>query len=320
MVKVDQRTLQVISISSNQTRFCCSSTVMQGLVLILGLLVLVCSPHVEPRVQLNSIRTVVLREGPAVPANRSSWESSLDLKLHQCMSDLECSEGSFCHIPATGPAHSRCRTCRRSGKRCLRDGMCCRDNRCLNSKVTSPRIPESSVEATAFSFPVFDRILSDVCVPDAAAAQSIPDADGEMKMKGWRQRKRMNIKGASSKGQVGDPCPALVRTARGGCAALATSGRASASRCCRRGRCARGSAGRATPAWSCSSAAPAAAGSAAGSCRTPACSLRPPLCCSPRRPAPNSRRRPPPSGQSQRARGCTCARRSERERSYLQKA
>ncbi|XP_024143530.1 dickkopf-related protein 2 [Oryzias melastigma] len=151
---------------------------MQGLVLILGLLVLVCSPHVEPRVQLNSIRTVVLREGPAVPANRSSWESSLDLKLHQCMSDLECSEGSFCHIPATGPAHSRCRTCRRSGKRCLRDGMCCRDNRCLNN----------------------------VCVPDAAAAQSIPDADGEMKMKGWRQRKRMNIKGASSKGQVGDPC------------------------------------------------------------------------------------------------------------------
>lgn len=81
MVKVDQRTLQVVSISSNQTRFCCSSTVMQGLVLILGLLVLVCSPHVEPRVQLNSIRTVVLREGPAVPANRSSWESSLDLKV-----------------------------------------------------------------------------------------------------------------------------------------------------------------------------------------------------------------------------------------------
>uniref|UniRef100_A0A3B3DXA8 Dickkopf-related protein 2-like n=1 Tax=Oryzias melastigma TaxID=30732 RepID=A0A3B3DXA8_ORYME len=172
MVKVDHRTLQVISISSNQTRFCCSSTVMQGLVLILGLLVLVCSPHVEPRVQLNSIRTVVLREGPAVPANRSSWESTSPmllfcsfwnlfffLQLHQCMSDLECSEGSFCHIPATGPAHSRCRTCRRSGKRCLRDGMCCRDNRCLNSKVTSPRIPESSVEATAFSFPVFDRIF-----------------------------------------------------------------------------------------------------------------------------------------------------------------
>uniref|UniRef100_A0A3B3CRJ7 Dickkopf-related protein 2-like n=1 Tax=Oryzias melastigma TaxID=30732 RepID=A0A3B3CRJ7_ORYME len=106
----------------------------------------------------------------------SFWNLFFFLQLHQCMSDLECSEGSFCHIPATGPAHSRCRTCRRSGKRCLRDGMCCRDNRCLNSKVTSPRIPD------------------------------IPDADGEMKMKGWRQRKRMNIKGASSKGQVGDPC------------------------------------------------------------------------------------------------------------------
>ncbi|RVE60855.1 hypothetical protein OJAV_G00185220 [Oryzias javanicus] len=143
---------------------------------MLGLLVLVRSPLVEPRVRLNSIRTVVLREGPAVPANRSWWESSVDLKLHRCMSDLECPEGSFCHIPATGPAHSRCRTCRRSGKRCHRDGMCCRDDRCLNN----------------------------VCVPDAAVAQSIPD--GETKMKGWRQRKRMSIKGASGKGQVGDPC------------------------------------------------------------------------------------------------------------------
>uniref|UniRef100_A0A8C8DIM9 Dickkopf N-terminal cysteine-rich domain-containing protein n=1 Tax=Oryzias sinensis TaxID=183150 RepID=A0A8C8DIM9_9TELE len=57
--------------------------------------------------------------------------------LHQCMSDLECSEGSYCHLPAKGPAHSRCRTCRRSSKRCLRDGMCCHDNHCIHSKVAS---------------------------------------------------------------------------------------------------------------------------------------------------------------------------------------
>uniref|UniRef100_A0A3P9IJ65 Uncharacterized protein n=1 Tax=Oryzias latipes TaxID=8090 RepID=A0A3P9IJ65_ORYLA len=155
---------------------------MEGLMLSLGLMVLACSPRVEPRVRLNSIRTVVLRDGPAVPANGSSWETSEDLKLHQCMSDLECSEGSYCHLPAKGPAHSRCRTCRRSSKRCLRDGMCCHDNHCIHN----------------------------VCIPDADAslAQRIPNADGEAepKMKGWRKRKRMNIKGASSKGQVGDPC------------------------------------------------------------------------------------------------------------------
>lgn len=105
-------------------------------------------------------------------------------------------------------------------------------------------------------------------------------------------------------------------TARGGCAAPGTSGPASVSRCCGRGRSARGSAGRATPAWNCSSAAPAAPDSTAGGSRTPPSRPRPPLCCSPRHLAPNSRRPPPPppSGQRQRTRDSTCARRSEHEK------
>ncbi|KAM7376887.1 hypothetical protein PAMA_013586 [Pampus argenteus] len=147
----------------------------------------------EARVRLNSIRTVILREGHALPVNRSAWEPSVDLttitvgvflQLYQCMSDLECSEGSYCHAPTKGPAHSRCQTCRRRKRRCHRDGMCCPGNRCSNN----------------------------ICVPDmnSFVSQRIPDTDGEMsplsKKKGWRKRGRMDVKGPSGKGQVGDPC------------------------------------------------------------------------------------------------------------------
>lgn len=52
------------------------------------------------------------------------------------MSDLECSEGSYCHAPTKGPAHSRCQTCRRRKRRCHRDGMCCPGNRCSHSKIS----------------------------------------------------------------------------------------------------------------------------------------------------------------------------------------
>lgn len=51
------------------------------------------------------------------------------------MSDLECSEGSYCHAPSRGPAHSRCISCRRRKRPCHRDGMCCPGNRCSNSKL-----------------------------------------------------------------------------------------------------------------------------------------------------------------------------------------
>ncbi|XP_062240536.1 dickkopf-related protein 2-like [Platichthys flesus] len=138
----------------------------------------------EARVRLNSIRTVILREGHALPVNRSTWEPSLDLTLYQCMSDLECSEGSYCHAPSKGPAHSRCQTCHRRKKRCHRDGMCCPGNRCSNN----------------------------ICVPDVDSfiTQTIPGSDGGLsllsKKKGWKKRGRVDMKGTSGKGQVGDPC------------------------------------------------------------------------------------------------------------------
>ncbi|XP_076019162.1 dickkopf-related protein 2-like [Genypterus blacodes] len=152
--------------------------------LLLCLALVPALPRVEARVRLNSIRTVILREGHALPANRSSWEPSVDLALYQCMSDLECSEWSYCHAPAGGPAHSRCQSCRRRKRRCHRDGMCCPGNRCSNN----------------------------ICVPevDTFLSQRIPDADGGMsalsKKKGWRKRGTVDSKASSIKGQVGDPC------------------------------------------------------------------------------------------------------------------
>uniref|UniRef100_UPI0037E981BA dickkopf-related protein 2-like n=1 Tax=Semicossyphus pulcher TaxID=241346 RepID=UPI0037E981BA len=154
------------------------------LMVCLALLLLACSRGGEARVKLNSIRTVILREGHALPLNRSTWEPSLDLTLYQCMSDLECREGSYCHAPTKGPAHSRCQNCRRRKRRCHRDGMCCPGNHCSNN----------------------------ICVPDVDSfvSQRIPDSDGGMsqlsKKKGWRKRGRTDVKAASSKGQVGDPC------------------------------------------------------------------------------------------------------------------
>ncbi|XP_074555146.1 dickkopf-related protein 2-like [Halichoeres trimaculatus] len=154
------------------------------LMVCLALVLLACSRHGEARVKLNSIRTVVLREGHALPLNRSLWEPSLDLTLYQCMSDLECREGSYCHAPTKGPAHSRCQNCRRRKRRCHRDGMCCPGNHCSNN----------------------------ICVPDVDSflSQRIPGSEGGLgplsKKKGWRKRERMEVKGASGKGQVGDPC------------------------------------------------------------------------------------------------------------------
>ncbi|XP_019951009.1 dickkopf-related protein 2-like [Paralichthys olivaceus] len=154
------------------------------LLLMLVFVLSACSGGGDARVRLNSIRTVILREGHALPVNRSTWEPSLDLTLYQCMSDLECSEGSYCHAPTKGPAHSRCQTCHRRKRRCHRDGMCCPGNRCSNN----------------------------ICVPDVDSfmTQTIPDTEGDLsllsKKKGWKKRGRIDLKGTSGKGQVGDPC------------------------------------------------------------------------------------------------------------------
>ncbi|XP_058480638.1 dickkopf-related protein 2-like [Solea solea] len=159
-------------------------TLQSGMMMMMmaSLALLACSRSADARVRLNSIRTVILREGHALPVNRSMWEPSLDLTLYQCMSDLECSEGSYCHAPSKRPTHSRCQTCRKRKRRCHRDGMCCPGNQCSNN----------------------------ICVSDGAAfvSQTIPDSDGSLslKKKGWKKRGRVDVKGVSGKGQVGDPC------------------------------------------------------------------------------------------------------------------
>ncbi|KAM3836137.1 dickkopf-related protein 2-like [Diretmus argenteus] len=161
-------------------------------------LVSVCTGGGEARVRLNSIRTVILRESHALPVNRSTGEpaGSLDLTLYQCISDLECSEGSFCHAPSRGHAYSRCQTCRRRKRRCHRDAMCCPGNRCSNN----------------------------ICVAhlDSFPSQRIPDMDGGMslssKKKGWRKRERTSSK-PSVKGQVGDPCLRTSDCSEGLCCA-----------------------------------------------------------------------------------------------------
>lgn len=153
---------------------------VQVMLAALALLVLLLDSRlVEARVRLNSIRTVILRDSHVLPFNRSIWEPSLDFTMYQCMSDLECREGSYCHSSTKGPAHSRCHTCRRRKRHCLRDGMCCPGNHCSKN----------------------------VCVPnmDTFASQRILDSDRSSK-KSWRKRGRVDMKGPAGKGQVGDPC------------------------------------------------------------------------------------------------------------------
>ncbi|XP_015250070.1 PREDICTED: dickkopf-related protein 2-like [Cyprinodon variegatus] len=153
------------------------------LMVSVGVALLACARRTDARVRLNSIRTVILTEGHALPMNRSAWGPDMDLTLYQCMSDLECSEGNYCHIPTKGPTHSRCKACRRRNRRCQRDSMCCPGNRCN----------------------------SNICVADVDSflSQSILDLDGDRSStpkKGWKRRGRVNVKGSSGKGQVGDPC------------------------------------------------------------------------------------------------------------------
>ncbi|XP_061816508.1 dickkopf-related protein 2-like [Nerophis lumbriciformis] len=123
----------------------------------LSLAVVVCA-----HVRLNSIRTVIVHKVPG------------ELTLRQCISDLECSEGSYCHAPSKGPTHSRCQTCRRRKRRCHRDGMCCPGNRCSNSAC----VPEG------------ETIASDGAVLDKRDTTA------------WMKKYRT----VSGKGQAGDPC------------------------------------------------------------------------------------------------------------------
>uniref|UniRef100_A0A3B4FD53 Uncharacterized protein n=1 Tax=Pundamilia nyererei TaxID=303518 RepID=A0A3B4FD53_9CICH len=105
-----------------------------------GIALLACSRCGQARVGQNSVSTEILGDSDALPINRSAWEPRVDLTVsvlprcvYQCMSDLECREGNYCHTSSRRPAHSHCKTCRRRKRPCLRDTMCCPTNRCSNS-------------------------------------------------------------------------------------------------------------------------------------------------------------------------------------------
>lgn len=168
------------------------------------------------------------------------------------------------------------------------------------------------------------RLSSDVCLPVGSAVA--PPSDGGMSpasgRSGWRTRRRMDVGSPSGKAafilfhvsslsrlnrscsrlQVSWATPASARpTAPPTCAAPATSGATSVSRCCRRGRCARGAASGTT--WSSSRGVPVATPSPAGRCRRSnprslhqATPPRPHRCCL-----------QPAGGQT---RGFTCARKT----------
>uniref|UniRef100_A0A8C6SXX5 Dickkopf N-terminal cysteine-rich domain-containing protein n=1 Tax=Neogobius melanostomus TaxID=47308 RepID=A0A8C6SXX5_9GOBI len=102
-------------------------------------------------------------------------------QMYQCMSDLECHEGSYCRSSPGGVA--RCHRCRRRKRRCHRDGMCCPGNLCSNSE------------------------LALASLSDAGARTS------------WRRRGRADVKDAAGKGQVGDPCLRSLDCSDGLCCA-----------------------------------------------------------------------------------------------------
>ncbi|XP_030608834.1 dickkopf-related protein 2-like [Archocentrus centrarchus] len=150
------------------------------LLVSLGLALLACSRCVQALVRLNSVST----DGDALPMNKSAWEPRADLTIYQCMSDLECREGNYCHTSSRGPALSRCKTCRKRKRSCLRDTMCCPTNHCSNN----------------------------ICVPDVDGfvSERSPNTDGDLspllKKKGGRKKAMKEAKKSSGRGQVGDPC------------------------------------------------------------------------------------------------------------------
>lgn len=71
------------------------------------LVLLLCSCRGEARVRLNAIRTVILREGHALPVNRSTWEPGLDLTVSAVLS---LQRRSRCVEVRSGDLGSLCRS------------------------------------------------------------------------------------------------------------------------------------------------------------------------------------------------------------------
>nr|XP_004574933.1 dickkopf-related protein 2 [Maylandia zebra] len=145
-----------------------------------GIALLACSRCGQARVGQNSVSTEILGDSDALPINRSAWEPRVDLTVYQCMSDLECREGNYCHTSSRRPAHSHCKTCRRRKRPCLRDTMCCPTNHCSNN----------------------------ICVPDVDGfvSERIPNTDGALSPLTKKKGGRQEAKGSPGRSQVGNPC------------------------------------------------------------------------------------------------------------------
>ncbi|XP_011618711.2 dickkopf-related protein 2-like isoform X1 [Takifugu rubripes] len=159
---------------------------LQAVAVSVSLVLLVWSCPAHTRAWTNTIRTVILQEEQAPLVNRSLWEPGLDImvSVHQCISDLECAEGSYCHAPTRGSAYARCQMCRRRRRRCHRDGMCCPGNHCSRN----------------------------VCSPESAIS---PDLDGGTSPR--RGGRRTDVRAPA--GRVGDGCLGSGRCSAGLCCA-----------------------------------------------------------------------------------------------------
>ncbi|ROL46505.1 Dickkopf-related protein 2, partial [Anabarilius grahami] len=201
---------------------------------------------------------------------------------YPCSSDKECMVGTYCHSPQHAP--SRCLTCRRRKKRCHRDGMCCPGNRCSNYIC----IPISESSLSSHKSPMEEH--NTLSINDKAwRKNSKPQAKISLKVSVHdlitlsvllfclSHRNGIDF---SLHLQVTRATLAYARpTARRATAALATSGRKSASLCCGRAKFAPSSARKAPTAWRSSSAVTAPKDLPARCGKTPPPSLGPGCTC-----------------------------------------
>ncbi|XP_052007594.1 dickkopf WNT signaling pathway inhibitor 1a [Xyrauchen texanus] len=94
----------------------------------------------------NSIRHLPAASSPsdavsASPRITGTGDSNAPASPH-CAVDAECKFGEFCN-----GSRGVCLTCRRRRKRCVRDGMCCAGNQCING-VCQPADDVGRVNAT----------------------------------------------------------------------------------------------------------------------------------------------------------------------------
>ncbi|XP_023654959.1 dickkopf-related protein 2 [Paramormyrops kingsleyae] len=170
---------------------CCSA-----LLLMLAAVRIASSQKSHAGSKVNSIRSPLSGEAPTTPINCSGSgvikKGQKSSQMYPCISDTECSEGTYCHCPQHSAPH--CLKCRRRKKPCNRDAMCCPGNYCSNN----------------ICVPVSDRLVS----PRAPKLKEHKKLAS--KEHGW---KKNQIKPAVVKGHEGDPCLRSSDCMEGNCCA-----------------------------------------------------------------------------------------------------